>query len=124
MVNRYTHLYLYAKGYYLERDLLDDLKTIVAEYAHIKKQFVSLEDVRSLLTAAAMSEMQRGNFEYLFPKFIKEILGYSEDTLYIQVFRALLNILTLSLVKGIDLGQANPSLLPLTKTGTESILRT
>lgn len=51
-LNGYRHFFLYAKGWYRQTDLIDDLKTIISDRCMVEKQYVTNESIYSVLSKA------------------------------------------------------------------------
>lgn len=135
------HFYLYAKGHYLETNILEDLKKIVAEYAGLEPEHVRTGDIWILLSEEVFEILRDNRYNFLdfLDKIAPEnnwqvggrtnysILGgrkitIAEDENYwTRMYRACLSVLRLSKVRcpeeGIfrNLGDPDPEILPLTK---------
>jgi hypothetical protein len=80
MKNSDTHIYLYAKGHYIETDTLEDMKKIVAERCGFNAEDVRVKDIQSILTSIAFKIIiNSGNPEHFFDDFIE---GISPDNMW------------------------------------------
>lgn len=126
----YRHVYLYAKGYYEQGNIWDDLRAIISERSGIPSQYVSEEDIVVVLSEIAWPLM---NFDG-FLSFINDIrpentwyIGYThKDTIIMgddaprreyntleAIVRKLLKIIRWAKVLNINLGSPDETLLPI-----------
>lgn len=122
-MNWNTHFYLYAKGHYQESDVIEDLKKILSNRSAIPLQYVQPRDVaRTLLEIAWKHIAESGNPEYHFIEFIsrlnpinifgKECWSGGEG-FWKVLLEDCLSVLRMTKVAGLDLGEADPTVLPL-----------
>jgi hypothetical protein len=107
MMNPYTHLYLYARGWYEQSEnVIDDLKIICGNYSAIFPQYVTRTDIMHHLTHLALFEINRsGNPQYHFLQFVKA----TEER---GAISACLNALRFVEVDGLNLGNPDYTILP------------
>jgi hypothetical protein len=111
-VNDRRHLYLYAKGHYIQSDIIQDLKTIVAKMCMMYPEHVEKTDIIHWLLKEVYQHIKT---EEDFFKFFS--LTYYSWGNKIDIIRNSLSFLRFIRVKDIDieLGQPDPSVLPLSK---------
>jgi hypothetical protein len=118
-----THFYLYAKGHYQETDLVEDLKKIFARRSMVPLECCQPRDAaRALLELAWKHITESGNPEYHFIEFIDrlnpvDIFGKEcwsgRDGFWKVLLENCLSVLRFTKVAGLDLGKADPEILPL-----------
>lgn len=133
-MNWNTHFYLYAKGHYQEIDLIEDLKKIFAKRSMVPLECCQPRDVaRALLELSWKHIAESGNPEYHFIEFISrlnpvDIFGkecWSGGAAFWKVLlEDCLSVLRLTKVAGLDLGEADPEVLPLKSPANKGLLRT
>jgi hypothetical protein len=119
-LNDYRHFYLYAKGWYEETNVIDDLKKIACNYCGAEK--IKTSDALNFVIRLAYKAIQHsGNPEYVFEEFMWNVRNgillqenKSEDE---RLAYACLELLMFELVSSIDgkLGEPDPKVLPLVK---------
>ena len=121
------HIYLYAKGHYQKGDLIEDLKRIVGERSSVLPEYITIQDIIVVLVSITYSVMTVKN--QLKDSIIDFILSldpsafWQLSSLSDYDFRTALILKCLSIIKWtdvvkgevilMDLGNADPSLLPL-----------
>ena len=77
MKNPNSHIYLYAKGWYKEANLVDDLKKLVGLRCSVGPEYISEYDILSVLLSITWPHLlQSGNPELQFKEFV---LGLEES---------------------------------------------
>ena len=110
--NKYTHIYLYAKGWYEHGDLLKDLKRIVSYTTGISYKYVVNEDVFSMLSGCCAEALEHNN------KSCSNLLWKSlhfltnQDLVDVLINEMLLDIASVK-VAGLNIGNPSPDCLPL-----------
>lgn len=109
-MNTNTHLYLYAKHWYQRSNVVEDIRKIVAHRAGLPR--VTIADARLVLLEAAWHEIIiSGNPEYFFMNFIEHAM---RDGIVLEaLFNACLYILEVADGIGKDIGNPDPTILPL-----------
>ncbi len=119
--NADTH-YLYAKGHYQITNLRDDLRRINVERCSISLEYCRIGDVLLVLLEIAADRIrQSGNPENMFREFVLHLfpegrwkIGAREDEDFTDVvLKNCLSVLRNTKVEGLQLGQADSSILPL-----------
>ncbi len=133
-MNSNTHFYLYAKGHYQESDIVEDLKIILARRSAIPLECCQPRDVaRTLLELSWKHITESGNPEYNFTEFISrlnpvDIFGqerWSGGSEFWKVLLAdCLSVLRFTKVVGLDLGEADPEVLPLKAPANKTLEKT
>jgi len=122
-MNWNTHFYLYAKGHYQKTDLIEDLKKVFAKRSAVPLECCQPRDVAIALLELAWKHIaESGNPEYQFIEFISrlspvDIFGQERWSGGDGFWKVLLNdclpVLRNTKVAGLDLGEADPKVLPL-----------
>lgn len=111
-MNPNTHIYLYAKGHYKETNIIADLKAVIGERARMPVKFVSVDDIFSVVLPIVFDAIcKSGNPPHKFQTFVRDTMGdgfINETVLY-----SCMSVLRLEKVEGLDLGEADESILPL-----------
>ena len=105
------HFILYAKHHYEETETISDLKTIMGERCGMEAKYIRIGDINHLLLRTVYPLIAtRGNPELAFMEFAAHV---EEDS----ITNACLAFLKLTEVRhfDFDLGEADPTILPLTK---------
>ena len=122
MMNLSTHIYLYAKGHYECGDLINDLREIVSHRNNISPRYVSVQDIINILTKLVYYHLRdSGNTERFFVDFIDGLLPRNlwmltpeRDVTFEEVIiLKCLSVLRMVEVDGLDLGDADADILPL-----------
>jgi hypothetical protein len=108
------HFYLYAKNHYQNRNMVEDLKTIMAKYSGLKTEDVVTGYVVEKLLELAYYHI---NTQREFTTFVMSILEVpTNDTVY-GVIKAC--IVELAMTKVVDipfeLGEPDPEILPVSQ---------
>lgn len=124
-MNPNTHIYLYAKGHYVKTDIVKDLKKIIGKRCGIVHTCVSLENVLSILLNIAYDCLEKnGHMKHLFVEFMKNMYTTNlwkigaKNTVCMEeiiLYNCLSQIAMVEVI-GLDLGEPDSNLLPLTKT--------
>jgi hypothetical protein len=137
MANSYSHLYLYAKGWYKKTDPIVDTKKIISYRCGIGEQYITSRDViEQLIDLVFEYIINSGNPPYFFRKFIMNTMFYSDtikakygphenlsvDTIMIN---ECLSVISLEEVKNIKDGlcDPDPNILPLSEEAIKSFRR-
>lgn len=122
-MNWNTHFYLYAKGHYMKTDVIEDLKKIFAKRSSIPLECCQVRDVTQVLLGLAWKHItESGNPEHYFVEFISrlnpvDIWGQERWSGSVGFWKILLadclSVLRLTKAEGLDLGTADPAVLPL-----------
>jgi len=123
-MNPNTHFYLYAKWHYQEGNLIDDLKQILSKRSAIDTQYIQTRDLAQILLGLAWKHISTsGNPEYQFIEFVSRLhqadmwgnpMPEEERKDFYDVLLAnCLSVLRNTKVAGLDLGEVDPSILPL-----------
>ena len=133
-LERWRHLYLYAKYHYERTDIVDDLKTIIAKECLLDKSGVSSAGVVSVLADAAWKHI---NTEREFKELMERISPDSMEMrcrrllqdgtpydYYTATINALLGVLSMVKVYSndemlINLGEPDFTLLPESKSSKD-----
>ena len=115
-MNLHTHYYLYAKGWYLKTDVLDDLRKIQSNYTGLDEKHITDGDIIGMLQQLVFQHISN---EWSFLDFL-EVLDpqynwkhREEPSLYqIRLIEACLHTLRFIKAIGLDLGQPDFSILP------------
>lgn len=117
-MNPNTHFYLYAKNHYKKQEIIQDLMLITANYAGIPNDLVRPSDVVTVLSGVVRQEIERGEIKegMTLENVVEQIVSNnSKDDIYQNVCKALLTVLALARIKGLDLGEPDPNILPINK---------
>jgi len=116
--NLHTHFYLYAKGHYERTDVTNDTRRILAEYAAIEFKYTKLADVLEVLLPVAWKHIEEKGYHH-FNEFVKMLsphyYGRRSEEYQVRCVSACLSVLANTKVKGLNLGAADPKILPLCK---------
>lgn len=113
-MNPNTHLYLYAKGHYQCGDVMADLRIIIGKRAHMDSRLISNNDIWSvLLPLVHKAIVESGNPENAFCEFVRRTM--SDGIVREVVAYNCLSVLRLQKVAHLDLGEADPNVLPLSQ---------
>jgi len=129
MKNADSHIYLYAKGWYKETDVIEDMKRIVSIRNGIEPEYCSSKDIAHLLLSIAQSYIR---IEHDFSNFVMDLspnsfwamLFYPEEKdrydFNKSVIRKCLSVLRTVQVMDVDkvlleLDKPDPEILPLKK---------
>lgn len=130
-INPNTHIFLYAKHWYKENDIEEDLKVIVGNAYYLEPRLLSTIDIAKALVKITIEQIlhsdtgNKSDKEEISGKFSELIWdihphnrwvvgGNEEESFELSVIRKCLSILRLISVKDIkNLGIADPNLLPL-----------
>ena len=116
--NPNRHFYLYAKNHYQQGDYLEDLRTIMASYANIQREFVRDGDIIEKLLRLVYLHI---GSQQQFVKFVSSFFDVQSNSLVHQVVKASLVVLMFTEVKDIyyELGEPDPAVLPVTNKPKE-----
>ena len=109
------HYYLYAKNHYKEGNIDLDLRKIQSHYCAVPIESLSIRDVNIILQRLACIHIQNEGDFNRFMDYWRDYINCS--SFEISVAKACLMMLCLTRVKEIPfpLGEADPSILPLSK---------
>ena len=118
-VDRHTHFYLYAKGHYEKSIFMtDDLRHLVAEYTMTPVNLTTTEDVLNVLLDLTYKCIQKsGNPSSTFIHLIKNSYNYDKNFYSYSLIGNCLKIIRFTRVDDINIGVADPNILPLTEAG-------
>jgi hypothetical protein len=116
--NPNRHFYLYAKNHYQQDNYLEDLRTIMANYSNIQREFV--QDRYIVEKLLRLVHLHVGD-QQQFVKFVSSFFDVQSDSLVHQVVKASLVVLMFAEVKDIyyELGEPDPAVLPVTNKPKE-----
>ena len=119
-MNNHTHYYLYAKGHYKGENLVEDLQKIQEQYTSCPAEYITSNDIVSVLLPLVFRHLHDyGNPDYFFTKFIayldeNDIFGHPKNMhFHERVISACLSILRYVRIENLNLGEADPKILPL-----------
>jgi hypothetical protein len=138
MKNTYSHIYLYAKGHYQRKNVIEDLKILLGHICGYSPELLSKNDVCHYLTKIAFQHLndQFGDPLTAFRDFVFDLnpekcwkVGYwwKKGNTVLEpydfetaVIHKCLSIIGMTNVKEggkvfLELDEPNPDLLPLTK---------
>ncbi len=106
------HFYLYAKNHYQMGDYLEDLRTIIASYANIQREYIRDYDIVEKLLRLVHLHLKGDEH---FVRFVSSFFEVQSNSLIHTVVKASLVVLMLAEVKDIyyELGEPDPGILPL-----------
>jgi hypothetical protein len=125
-MNPNTHIYLYAKGWYKQSNVIDDLKKILGNRSGIEPKYITQKDILAVLLELSFQHIiKSGNPEHSFYTFATYILPEDAwkagvkpgDSTIVALVKSCLSILCLTEVNGLDLGKPDETLLPLMAAG-------
>lgn len=123
-INDLTHIYLYSKGHYKTRDTFSDLRVILGKRSGIKPEFISIDDMITLLGTECYKLITlSGNPPHFFLEFINDLRSDSYwkfnapkgEELPLRIVRKCLSVMSLATIDQVNLGKADKSILPLFK---------
>jgi hypothetical protein len=120
-MNSHTHYYLYAKGHYEKNDLWDDLKAIQAAWCGIEAEYIDESDISNVLLPLVFKHIKEGgNPEFMFIDFINRLdehnaCGAPDRPFPERLIQDCLSVLRYVTAEGLNLGEADPNILPLSK---------
>lgn len=131
-MNPNTHFYLYAKWHYNEGNLIEDLKQILSRRSAVPIQYIQVRDIAQVLLGLAWKHISTGgNPEYQFIEFISRLNQTDlwgnpvpvekQEDFYAVLLRNCLSVLRNTKVAGLDLGEADPTILPLKATANNAL---
>jgi len=120
-MNTYTHYYLYAKGHYEASSIVDDLIKIHADIYNTPAEYCGVGDVkRDLLRLAYFYIKTHHDPESKLAEFVDLLhpdnawkINAADMGFDLRLIKNCLSILRLVKVEGLELGQTNPKVLPL-----------
>ena len=135
--NHERHFYLYAKYHYQINDVIEDLKKIQADRCNINVELISVYDVAHILLELVGEHIgyedsdldkfmtfvldlsPEQHWVYIPARSVSEITQKKDtDSFYIALIHKCLSILRYTEIKDLNLGIADPRILPL-KTNQE-----
>lgn len=108
-MNEDTHIYLYAKGHYAKTDVVKDLRIILGKRCAISPEYISNSDILLTLSQILYPLIQN---EYHFADIVRELVNCKS---FESSVRAILSKIALCRTVGLDIGSADPNILPLRK---------
>ena len=116
--NPNRHFYLYAKNHYQQGDYLEDLRTIMASYANIQREYVRDGDIIEKLLRLVYLHI---GSQQQFVKFVSSFFEIPAVSMVRAVVKASLIVLMFAEVKDIyyELGEPDPAILPVTNKPKE-----
>lgn len=133
MLNKHRHFFLYAKGHYQKKELIEDLKQIVANYSMVETQYVTISGICSILLQAVKGfctspERFERFMQWQFDVQRKDIFGTEVYPADIAFIKTCMSIMFDATHAGVDypgaleivgeLGDPDPSILPLSREST------
>jgi len=121
-MNPNTHIYLYAKGHYEHRDVVDDLKKIVGKRCGLDYKYVSIENILNLLLKIVYKHFEETeNIQHQFSYFVMNMTTpnlwkINADTTHTIEEIIMLNCLSriaMVEVTNLDLGDVDPIITKL-----------
>lgn len=113
--NSYTHLYLYAKGWYEQDNLIDDMRAILAHRSGVKEKSISAEAIIQVLVNVAWPHIvqNKSRFDEIMRVFaFGDTIMYPDNKLYAAI-ALLLGVLHFTTTKDLNLGQPDGEVLPV-----------
>ena len=116
--NPNRHFYLYAKNHYQINDHLEDLRTIMANYSNIGREFV--QDRYIIEKLLRLVHLHLKSDEH-FVRFVTSFFEVPTVSMTRAVVKASLVVLMFAEVKDIyyELGEPDPAILPVTNKPKE-----
>ena len=119
-MNPNTNLYLYAKGHYQRNNLIKDLQAIIGDMCAIKPEYVDTWGIITILCSAVQPHLVNADLSRTLLSLLRRAspggawkTGQDGGSYEVRVMGALLTILQLAKVRGLDLGEPDPNILEL-----------
>lgn len=119
MINEYSHFYLYAKTWYKETNLIEDLKKVLSNYTETDVEHLDIGHVSYMVGHIAYQHMTEANFFKLISglnpnrnSFYQENEDYDFSLCFIKECLMILRFIDREEIKG-DLASPNENILPL-----------
>ena len=121
-MNPDTHIYLYAKGHYEHRDVIDDLKKIFGKRCGLNYKYIQIEDILRLLLKIVYKHMEESkNIQLQFIEFamdmtVQNLWKINADITFCVEEIIILNCLSkiaMTNVTNLDLGDVDPAITQL-----------
>ena len=114
-MNEYTHFFLYAKGWYVKDNLVQDLRKLMEHYTDTSSDFFSTYDVLHFVATLVYPYVNEAKFVRLIIESVRSYNQKSVSDITDEILQEMLSILALIEVKDIKggLGKPDPAILPL-----------